>query len=59
MPLFDAYNNQITVIADIFIHDLISYISYFRLKVRKLVAYGSHARISELYVTPSSQYGNL
>ena len=47
-----------TVIAEIFVLDLISYISYFSLKVRNLVAYGNHARIA-VYVTPPSLYENL
>ena len=44
-----------TVIAEIFERDLIS---YFRLKVRNLVAYENHARIT-VYATPSSLYENL
>ena len=39
-----------TVIAENFVRDLISYISYFWLKVRNLVAYESYARIP-VYVT--------
>ena len=44
-----------TVIAEIFVRDLILYFSYFRLKVRNLVAYENHARIT-VYATPSSLY---
>ena len=44
-----------TVIAEILVRDLISYISYFWLKVRKLVAYESLVRIP-VYVTPPSRF---
>ena len=44
-----------TVIAEIFVRDLISYISYFWLKVRNLVAYENHARI-EVHETQPSLY---
>ena len=47
-----------TVIAEIFVRDLISYISYFWLKVRNLVAYESYARIP-VYVTSPSLYENF
>ena len=47
-----------TVIADIFVRDLISYISYFWLKVRNLVAYENHARI-QVHDTQPSLYKNL
>ena len=47
-----------TVIEEIFVRDLISYISYFRLKVRNLVAYENHARTT-VCVTPSSLHENL
>ena len=46
-----------TVIAEIFVCDLISYISYFLLKVRNLVAHENHAHI-QMYVTPLSLYEN-
>ena len=39
-------------------YGLISYFSYFRLKVRNLVAFENHARIT-VYVAPSSLYENL
>ena len=39
-----------TVIPELFVRDLISYISYFRLKVRNLVANERHARI-QVYVS--------
>ena len=44
---------MITIIAEIFICGLISYFSYFQLKVRNLVAYKNHARIT-VHVTLSS-----
>ena len=50
--------NSSTVIAEIFVRDLISYVSYFRPNVRNLVAYEDYARIT-VYATPSSLYGNL
>ena len=37
--------NETIVMADIFVRNLISYISFFWLKVRNLVAYENHARI--------------
>ena len=46
-----------TVIAEIFVRDLISYISYFLRKVRNLVAYEKHSRI-QVYLTPRSLYEN-
>ena len=51
-PLID------TVIAQIFVRDLISYVSYFWRKVRNLVAYENHTRI-QVYLTPPSLYENL
>ena len=45
----------VTVIAEIFVLDLISYFSYFQLKERNLVAYENHVRIT-VYATPSSLY---
>ena len=58
-PAYEFYEVESrTVIAEIFVHDLISYFSYFRLKVRNLVAYENHARIT-VYATPSSLYENL
>ena len=42
-----------TVIADIFVRDLISYISYFWLEVRNLVGYENHARIQVHDTQPS------
>ena len=50
---FDAH--WYTVIAQIFVRDLISYISYFLRKVRNLVAYQNHTRI-QVYLTPPSLY---
>ena len=47
-----------TVIAQIFIRDLISYISYFWRKVRTLVAYENPTRI-QVYLTPPSPYENF
>ena len=47
-----------TVIAENFVRDLISYISYLWLKVRNLVAYESYARIP-VYVTSPSLYEDL
>ena len=47
--------NQVTVIAEIFVRDFISYFSYFRLKVRNLVADENHARRT-VYATPSLLY---
>ena len=47
-----------TVIAQIFVRDLISYISYFWRKVRNLVAYENHTRI-QVYLTPPSLYENF
>ena len=47
-----------SVIAEIFLGDLISFISYFWLRVRNLQSYENHARIP-MYVTPSLLYGNL
>ena len=47
-----------TVIAQIFVRDLISYISYFWRKVRNLVAYENHTRM-HVYLTPSSLYENF
>ena len=47
-----------TVIAENFVRDLFSYISYFWLKVRNLVAYESYAR-THVYVTLPSLYENL
>ena len=47
-----------TVIAQIFVRDLISYISYFWRKVRNLVAYENHTRINA-YLTPPSLYENF
>ena len=47
-----------TVIAQIFIRDLISYISYFWRKVRNLVAYENHTRI-KVYLTSPSLYENF
>ena len=51
-------NGGDTVKAEIFVHNLISYILYFCLKVRNLVAHKNYARIP-VYVTPSSLYENL
>ena len=48
----------ITVIAQIFVRDLISYISYFSQKVRNLVAYENHARM-HVYLTPPSLCENF
>ena len=48
----------VTVIAEIFVRDLTSYISYFWLKVRNLEAYENHARI-QVYVKLPSLYENL
>ena len=53
-----ATTGLVTVIAEIFVRDLISYFSYFWLKVRNLAAYENHARVT-VYVTPSSLYENL
>ena len=47
-----------TVNAEIFVRDLISYISYFWLKVRNLVAHETRARIP-VCVMPPSLYKNL
>ena len=47
-----------TVIAQIFVRDLISYISYFWRKVRNLVAYENHTRM-HVYLTPPSLYENF
>ena len=47
-----------TVIAEIFVRDLISHCSYFRLKVRNLGANENHARKTAC-ATPSSLYENL
>ena len=47
-----------TVIAQIFVRDLISYISYFSRKVRNLVAYENHTRM-HVYLTPPSLYENF
>ena len=55
-PHWDA--DPCTVIAEIFVRDLISYISYFLGKVRNLVAYKNHARI-QVYLTPPSLYENF
>ena len=49
---------HITVIAQIFVRDLISYISYFSRKVRNLVAYENHTRM-HVYLTPTSLYENF
>ena len=48
----------ITVIAQIFVRDLISCILYFWRKVRNLVAYENHIRI-QVNLTPPSLYTNL
>ena len=53
-----ACHNVHTVIAQIFVRDLISYISYFLRKVRNLVAYENHTRI-QVYLTPPSLYENF
>ena len=45
----------VTVLAEIFVLDLISYFSYFQLKERDLVAYENHVRIT-VFATPSSLY---
>ena len=47
-----------TVIAQNFVHDLISYISYFLQSVRNLVSYENHTRI-QVYLTPPLLYENL
>ena len=47
-----------TVIAEVFVRDLISYFSYFRLKIQNLVAYENNAHTT-VYATPSSLYENL
>ena len=44
-----------TVVAQFFVRDLISYISYFWRKVRNLVAYENHTRI-QVYLTPPLLY---
>ena len=51
-------NFAFTVIAQIFVRDLISYISYLWRKVRNLVAYENHTRI-QVCLTPPSLYGNF
>ena len=47
-----------TANAEIFVRTLISYISYFWLKVQNLVAHKTDARIP-VYVTPPSLHENL
>ena len=47
-----------TVITQIFVRDLISYISYIWRKVRNLVAYENHTRM-HVYLTPPSLYENF
>ena len=56
--LLGPHRQNSTVIAQIFVRDLISYISYFWRKVRNLVAYENHTRI-QVYLTPPSLYENL
>ena len=55
---FFYFSSLATVIAQIFIRDLISYISYFWRKVRNLVAYENHTRI-QVYLTSPSLYENF
>ena len=54
----DVEPRQCTVIAEIFARDLISYILYFWLKIRNLVAYENHARI-EVHETQPRLYENV
>ena len=50
--------NAYDVIAQTFVRNLISYISYFWLKERNFAANESHERMP-VYVTPTSLYENL
>ena len=56
--IYSHFRLVCTVIAKIFVRDLISYISYFWRKVRNLVAYENHTRI-QVNLTPPSLYENL
>ena len=47
-----------TVIAQIFVRNLISYISYFWQKVRNLVAHENHTRM-QVFLTPPTLYENF
>ena len=53
-----GFVEKFTVIAEIFVRDLISYFSYFWVKVQNFVACENHACIPG-YVTPPLQYKNL